>query len=77
MLRKTKSATAKNSPDEDVWVELSALIVIGLDDGGFPTGFKPVGDGLVYDEAWDGTAELLFSDEAKESKVERSGISGE
>ena len=43
----------------------------GVDDGSLPTGYKSVGDGIVYDEAWDKTAELLISDEVKESEVER------
>lgn len=51
------------------------LIVTGVNDGGAPTGYKSVGDGIVYDEAWDETAELLNSDEGKkESEVETSGI---
>ena len=57
-------------------MELSTLIVTGVDDGSLPTGYKSVGDGIVYDEAWDETAELLISDEVKESEVEKSGIGG-
>ena len=37
---------------------------------------KSVGDGIVYDEAWDRTAELLISDEIKESEVLKSGLGG-
>ncbi len=35
-----------------------------------------MGDGIVYDEEWDETAELLISDEIKESEVDKSGIGG-
>ena len=62
--------------DEDVPMELSTLIVTGVDDGGLPTSYKSVGDGIVYDEAWDETAELLISDEVRKSEVEKSGIGG-
>ena len=44
--------------------------------GGAPTGYKSVGDGIVYDEAWDKTAELLISDEVQESEVVKRGIGG-
>ena len=39
--------------DEDVPVELSTLIVTGVDGGDLPTGHKTVGDGIVNDEAWE------------------------
>lgn len=45
----------------------SYLIVIGVDDRGLFKGNKSVGDGLVYDEVWDETAELLISDDIKQS----------
>lgn len=35
-----------------------------------------MGDGIVYDKAWNKTAELLITDEIKESEVEKSGIGG-
>ena len=57
-------------------MELSMLIVTGVDDGGLPTGYRFVGDRIVHDEAWDETAELLISDEVKESEVEKSEIGG-
>ena len=41
------------------------LIVTGEDNGGLPTGYKSVGDGIVHDEEWNETAELLISDEVK------------
>ncbi len=60
--------------DEDIPMELSMLIVTGVDDRGLPTGYKYLRDGIVYDEAWDETAELLISDEVRKSEVEKSGI---
>lgn len=47
-------------------MELSTLIVTGLDDGSLPTGYKSVGDVIVNDGAWDGTAEFIICDEVKE-----------
>lgn len=41
--------------------------------GGAPTGYKSVGDGILYDEAWGKTAELLM---VKESEVVKRGIGG-
>ena len=38
-----------------------------MDNGGLPTCYKSVRVGIVYAEAWDETAELLISDEVKES----------
>ena len=52
------------------------MIVTGVDGGDLPTGHKPVGDGIVYDEAWDETAELIVSNEVKEDEVEKSEIRG-
>ncbi len=52
------------------------MIVTGVDGGDLPTGHKTVGDGIVYDEAWDETAELLVSNEVNEGEVEKSGIRG-
>ena len=63
--------------DEDVPIELSMLVVTRADNGGLPTGYNSEGDWIVYDEAWDETAELLISDEVKESEVEISGIGGD
>ena len=57
-------------------MEISTLILTGVDHGGLPTGYKSVGDGIVYDQAWDETAELLISDEVRKSEVEQSGIGG-
>ncbi len=50
------------------------LIITGVDDGCLPTDYKSVGDGIVYYQAWDETAELLISDEAWKRMVEMSGI---
>ena len=41
-----------------------------------PSSPPRMADGIVYDEAWNETAELLISDEVKESAVEKSGIGG-
>jgi len=51
--------------DEDVPMELSTLIVTEVEKGSLPTGYKFLGNGIVYDEAWDETAELLNIDEAE------------
>ncbi len=37
--------------DKDVPIELSMLIVTGIDDRGLPTSYKSVKDGIVYNEA--------------------------
>ena len=38
-----------------------------------PTGYKSIGDGIVYNEEWDETAEVKKS-ERKESEVEEGGV---
>lgn len=48
--------------NEDTPIELSTLVVVRAEDVILPTGYKTVGDGLAYDEAWDKEAELLISD---------------
>ena len=48
----------------------------GVDGGDLPTGHKTVGDVIVYDEAWDETAELLVSNEVNEGEDEKSEIRG-
>ncbi len=53
--------------DEDVPMELSTLIVTGVDDRSLPTGYKSVGEKIVYDEALDETVELLISNEVRKS----------
>ena len=55
---------------------LYILIVTGVDGGELQTSHKAVGDGIVYDEAWDEKAELLVSNEVKEREVEKSEILG-
>lgn len=47
--------------DEDVPIELPILSVTGVDGGGLPTSHKAVGEGIVYDEACDKTAEFLVN----------------
>ena len=51
--------------DEDVPMELSTLIVTEIEKGNLPTGYKSLGNWIVYDEAWDETAELLIIDEVE------------
>ena len=63
--------------DEDVLMELSTLIVTRVDKGGLPIGYKSLGNGIVYDKAWDETAELLVINEVKESSKEKIGISAD
>ena len=48
----------------------------GWDSGSLPTDYKSIGDGIVYDEVWDETAELLISNEVNKSEEEKSGIGG-
>ena len=75
-MKKDDEETADGEGDEDVPVELSTLIVTEVDGGDLPTGHKTVGDWIVYDEAWDETAELFVSNEVKEGEVEKSEIHG-
>lgn len=51
--------------DEDFPMELSKLIVTEVEKGSLPTGYKSLGNGIVYDEAWDETAKLLNIDEVE------------
>lgn len=51
--------------DEDFPMELSTLIVTEVEKGSLPTGYKSLGNGIVYDEAWDETAKLLNIDEVE------------
>ena len=76
LLEEDNEEAVDGKDDEDVSMELSTLIVTRVDDGGLSTGYKSVGDGIVYDESWDVTAELLISDEVKKSEVKKSGIGG-
>ena len=38
-----------------------------------PTGYKSIGDGIVYNEEWDETAEVKKS-EGEESEIEEGGV---
>lgn len=40
---------------------LHYLVVTEVDESILPTGYKIMGDGIVYDEVWDETAEVLTS----------------
>ena len=75
-LKENNEEAVDGGNDEDVPVEFSMLIVIGVNYRGLLTDQKSVGDRLVYDEAWDETAELLIIDEVKECKVGKNEISG-
>ena len=44
-----------------------------LDKVDLPTGHKSVGDGIVYNEGWDETAEMKKS-EKEESEIEEGGV---
>ena len=44
-----------------------------VDKVDFPTGHKSVGDGIVYNEEWDETAEVKKS-EKEESEIEEGGV---
>ena len=59
--------------DEDVSIELSTLIMTGVDKGSLPTSYKFLGNGIVYDKAWDETAELFVIDEVKGALKEKIG----
>ena len=37
------------------------------------TGYKPIGDGIVYNEEWDETAEVKKS-EREQSEIEEGGV---
>ncbi len=40
-----------------------------VDDVSLPKGYKSVGDKIVYNKAYDKTAELLMSDKVRKSEV--------
>ena len=44
-----------------------------VDKGDLPTGYKAVGDGIVYNKVWDETAEAKGG-EVEENEVEKGGI---
>lgn len=52
------------------------LIVTGVDDRSLSMGYESIEDRTIYDKAWDETAELIITDEIKDSKVEKSAIDG-
>ena len=60
--------TVDGEGHEDVPVELSTLVVTGVNKADPPTGYKSAGDEIVYNEVWDRTAEVEES-EVEESKV--------
>ena len=59
--------------DEDVPV---TLIVTEVDGGDLPVAYKTFRDGIVYDETWDETAELVVNNEVKEGELEKRKIRG-
>ena len=58
---------------EDVPVELSILVATEVDKVNLPTGYKSVGDGIVYNEEWDETAEVKKS-EREQSDIKEGGV---
>lgn len=51
--------------DEDVPIQLSTLVVTRVNKVDLPTGYKSVGDGIIYNEVWDKTAEVKQSEREK------------
>lgn len=49
-LIKDNREAVNRKDDEDVPMELSILIVIKIDNGGLPTSYKFIGDGIIYDK---------------------------
>ena len=52
--------------------ELSTLVATKVDKVDLPTGYKSVGDGLVYNEEWDEMAEVKKIE--KEESEKRVGL---
>ncbi len=67
LLEENNEEAVDGRDDEDVPIELSTLIVTGVDDMGLLTGYKSVKNGMIYDEAWDETAELPISVKVRKS----------
>lgn len=55
----------EDDDDEDVPIQLSTLVVTRVNKVDLPTGYKSVGDGTVYNEVWDKTAEVKKSEREK------------
>lgn len=62
--------------DEDFPMKLSTLIATEGEKGNLPTGYKSLGNGIVYDEAWDETAKLLNIDEVEGAIKSREAEDG-
>ena len=69
-----KRSVIDGEDDEDVPIELSTLIVTEIEKENLPTGYKSLGNGIVYDEAWDETVELLIIDEAEDGQLGKSNV---
>lgn len=61
---------------EDVPLKLSTLVVAEVEKENLLTEYKSVGDGIVYNEEWDGTAEVKKS-EREDGVEEREIFTGE
>lgn len=61
---------------EDVPLKLSTLVVAKVEKENLLTEYKSVGDGIVYNEEWDGTAEVKKS-EREDGVEEREICTGE
>lgn len=59
--------------DEDVQVRLSTLVVTEMNKVDLSTGYKSVGDGIVYNEEWDEMAKLKKG-EKEESEIEKGEV---
>ena len=57
--------------DEDVPVELSTLVVTGVDETVLPRGYKSKGHEILYDEVWDETAEEPVPSPSSEDENDR------
>ena len=53
--------------------ELSTLLTTEGNKVDLPTGYKSVGDGIVYNEEWDETAEVRES-EREQGEIEEDGV---
>ena len=62
--------------NEDVLMDPSTLIMIGVNDKILSTDYTTVEDRMVYDDEYDKTEFILISDEVKESKIKKNRMSG-
>ena len=73
-LEEYNEKSVDSGDNKAILIELSMMIVRGIDDRGLLTGYRSVGDEIVNDEAWNETTELLNGDNVRNIDVENSGI---